>query len=375
MNEATVRCVMNKSLAHISGVVLIFGVFAFATLCGNAAHAEMFSSTVYAVQPLDDESERTTSIAFSPDAALIAWATSDKEQGQLFWGYDNYGLKWTKIADINPEGAQVSFSSDSSRLAVASPLSKTKKGSAATGTLEMFSTALSGNVPQHIVQVPTSLWKTALPKYSVLQTVFSPDSTLLAGVCNDRAVRVWNVTDGKTLKTFNIARDVKTLVFTANGELVVAAGAKTKGELQWWNLTTSKMTRKVDVGASFESLFVAEEGATVLSSGSKGVVTFWNAANGAKIKTVTMEHSATSLQAVSPDGAWFAGFVAGENANDLVLSQWDEDGALRLSYSSNRGPQRPVAFAPNTEHIATGGVGGTAPNIDHAMLNVWPVNQ
>lgn len=363
------------SFARISRVVLIFGGFAFSTLCGNAARAEMFSSTVYAVQPLEDESERTTSIAFSPNNYLIAWATSDKEQGQLFWGYDNYGLKWTKVADLNPEGAQVSFSSDSNRLAVASPLAKPKKGSTATATLEMFDTALSGNVPQHIVQVPQSLWKISLPKYSVLQTVFSSDNTLLAGVCNDRAVRVWNMADGKVINVLNIARDVKSIVFAATGELIVAAGAKSKGELQWWNLTTSKVTRKLDVAASFEALFVADEGATVLSSDSKGVVTFWNAATGAKIKTVTMENSASKLQAVSPDGAWFAGFVMGENANDLVLSQWDADGVLRLSYSSNRGPQRPVAFAPNTEHIATGGVGGTAPNVDHAMLNVWPVNQ
>lgn len=363
------------SFVRVSRAVPIFGVLFVSTFWrANVARAELFSSTVYAVQTLEDESERTTSIAFSPDAALIAWATSDKEQGQLFWGYDNYGLKWTKVADINPDGALVAFSADSARLAVASPLAKPKKGSAAT--LEIFSTALSGNVPQHIVQVPTSLWKIALPKYSVLQTAFSLDNALLAGVCNDRAVRVWNANNGKISKTLNVARDAKALVFAANGELVVAAGAKNKGELQWWNVTTLKMTRKLDVGASFETLFAVDKGSTLLSSDRKGVVTFWNAATGAKIKTVTMENSATSLGDVSPDGAWFAGFVEGESSSDLVLSQWDaETGALRLSYSSNRGPQRPVAFASNSEHLATGGVGGTAPNVDHAMLNVWPVNQ
>ena len=366
---------MLKNLARLSRVVWAFGVVIAATTSGaKAVRADLFSSTVYAVQPLENARERTTSIAFSPNAAFVAWAVSGVDAGQMLWGYDSNGLKWTQAFDTNPDGAYVAFSSDSARLAVSSPLLKPKKGSPLGATLELFSTALSDKVPQHIVQVPKSLWKTVLPKYSVYQTVFSPDNKLLAGVCNDRTVRVWTVDKGQLFKTLVIGRDVKALVFTPNGELIVAAGTRTKGELQRWNLNTLKMTRKTDVGASFETLLLDDDGATVISGDAKGVLTFWNAATGAKTKTLAMEGSATKIQSLSPDGSLFAGFVAGENANDLLLALWNaETGALYTSYPGNRGAARPIAFSSNTAHIATGGVGGSS-GVVGATLHVWPIN-
>jgi WD40 repeat protein len=169
------------------------------------------------VAPLDD----TYSITFSPDNKLLVAA------GKC---YEDH-LGFIRVFDLETGKRRYGiFPEETVRSVAISPDGKTL---ASGGGLWHW----LGRPPdeENLPGRPLlSLWETATKKEihklpghqgTVLAVAFSPDGKLLASAGNDRAVRIWEVTNGKALATFKEQGPVHSIAFSPDGKFLASTSS------------------------------------------------------------------------------------------------------------------------------------------------------
>jgi WD40 repeat protein len=109
---------------------------------------------------------------------------------------------------------------------------------------------------------------------------FSPDSRVLAGACEDRAVRIWDVESGEAVQQLlGHAGSVSSVAFGPDGKSLVSGSADHTVRL--WNLDTGREVRVFhDHTAAVFSVAVSPLGSTIASAGLDGKVAIRDSAAG-----------------------------------------------------------------------------------------------
>jgi WD40 repeat protein len=196
----------------------------------------------------------------------------------LIWDTTAWKLTTTLGKKARPSGSAVAFSPDSKRLAT------------------------SGFDP--------AVWEVATEKLlaadggqngAVCGIAFSPDGVLVAASDGRGGIRAWEAKTGKVIATLKEPGcPGETLVFSADGKVVLTAGANATCR---WNLAT----KKADVTAfktesDFFATAIGPDQKTLATGGGDGAVLLWDIATGKQIATLTKHKYRVLAIAFSPDG-------------------------------------------------------------------------
>ncbi len=189
----------------------------------------------------------------------------------------------------------------------------------------------------------------------VLCFAFSPDGTKLTTGGADRAMRTYDVATGRDASEFNGYRKViKAVAFDKTGNhLATAHSDKDGNNIRLWDL--EKGTEPADLKAPLiqvASLSYTADGKTLAAGGTsldnKSIVV-WNVETSKITKTITTDDSPIQAVAISPDGSMIA-----SGAIDSVVSLWNvSSGKLDKKLRGHKKSVYSVAFSPDGKILAT----------------------
>ncbi|MTJ49106.1 P-loop NTPase fold protein [Dolichospermum sp. UHCC 0259] len=221
------------------------------------------------------------SVAFSPDASMIA-SGSDDTTVQL-WNIQTERTDQTFSGHIK-NVTSVAFSPDGSMLISGSRDKTLRLWNVNTGEAnQTFSSDIDMS--------------------AVTSVAFSPDGTMVISGSSDNKVRLWNVNTGKVDRTFSgHTNAVNSVAFSPNGSMIVSgSGDKT---LRLWEINTEK-TGKVFSGytESVRSVAFSPDGSMVVSGSNDHTVQVWDVNTGKAIGQPFCGHTDyVKSVAFSPDG-------------------------------------------------------------------------
>ena len=191
---------------------------------------------------------------------------------------------------------------------------------------------------------------------------FSPDGRLLAGAAGESAVKLWNVTDGREVRTVGAHSDlIRTLAISPNGVFLASAGYDSMTKI--WEVQTGREPRilqghKGDVNA----VTFSPDGSCLASAGQDGTVRLWDFEKGVSIRTLASGDWAVRALAFSPDGKRLA---AGRYDKTIII--WDVPTGNEAATLT--GPEgyavNDVAFNPDGTLLASA--------VDDYTIKLWDV--
>lgn len=192
----------------------------------------------------------------------------------------------------------------------------------------------------------------------------SPDGKILAaGLGNDGSIRFFSLETGELAKTIFPAHDnwVQVLSFSPDGKLLASGGDD--GQIILWDVASGTLFKKLFQGDSWVwGMAFSPDGKSLMAGFDvASIFRIWNT-NTWEIQRTFPGDFAADL-AFSPDGSKVV--TAGGGLHEANL--WDfKKGNLLFNLRETPGWTWAVAYAPNGEYVASGGIG--------EIIILWDVN-
>jgi WD40 repeat protein len=243
-----------------------------------------------------------TALAFSPDGKILA---SGSYQEVVIWDAQT-GAILHKLAGFADHVVTLAFSRDGKYLATG--------GGAPTedGEIKIIDVA-TAKVVQDIKSGHSD---------TVYGVCFSPDGKMLATCGADKFVKVWEVPDGKLVKSFEgHTHHVLDVGWKADGKLLASAGAD--NVIKVWNFEKGEQERTINNAHTKQVtrlVFIGTTSQVATCSGDQNAGVF-NVDNGGRIRNIGGSKDFLYALAVSPDGA--------------IIATGGEEGIVRLYNGGN----------------------------------------
>ncbi|MEE3719593.1 NB-ARC domain-containing protein [Tumidithrix elongata RA019] len=197
----------------------------------------------------------------------------------------------------------------------------------------------------------------------VWATRFSNDSKVLASCCSDGKIKVWDVSTGQCLHTFDSNKMTSWLIgFSPDGKRVASGCGDCSVKL--WDVCSGECVKTLLGHTKVASSVTFTPDGTILASGSEdGSINLWDVEKAELLKTLIGHKNRIWAIAVSPDGKLLA-----SGSLDATVKIWDiatgecsatlQGDRLKSIYS--------IAFHPHGKILAVSG--------EHSSISLWDVS-
>ena len=190
----------------------------------------------------------------------------------------------------------------------------------------------------------------------VNSVTFNPKEDLLASGSSDATVRLWQVSNGKSLKTFSRRNGpVFSVEFSPDGNMLASQSANNKISLR--QVPNRKKIKTLPGHDGLIYSIALNQNGTLLASGSDDhSIKLWQIKDGKNLNTfLGHEHSIFSVAFGGLDGD-----ILASGSGDNTIKLWQvSDGALLTSLSGHSDYVFSVAFSPKGDLLASGSMDGT----------------
>jgi WD40 repeat protein len=304
-----------------------------------------------------------TCIAISPDGNLIAMGGDESKGKALVVLWDLKAGK--ERVRLKPEATGIqglAFSTDGKRLlAVPGNTTSVSIYSTETGLADCTLTGAGGEI--------------------ILAATFSNDGSLVAALCGDKKVLVFEVPGGKLARAVTLPHSAMTLVASPAEAAFATIGEDAR--ISVWDFKTGTQQRQIgllDTGTF--SLTWSPDGKSLAAGGLDGKVRVWDASGGKLLRELSHQNGyAIGCVRFSPDGSLVAA-----RAGKLPKGVFDALGALAAGgpirlWDARSGKvlaDQPDAFyppVPNSSTVAFTPDGNTLVTVGSEGFSLWDVRK
>jgi WD40 repeat protein len=194
-------------------------------------------------------------------------------------------------------------------------------------------------------------------KEAVYGVAFSPDGKFVLTASGDPSIKVWQLPDGKEVKTFSGPNGHKQIVLAVavspDGTEFATAGADNSAKI--WDFPSSKHLREFAQGDLGKAVAASNDGTRIAAGDKAGKVKIWNAADGKLLHDLAAHKGPVTGLAFSPNGQTLVSC-----GQDTTLRFWNvADGKPMGDFAAHAGAVTGVAYAPGNNAVYTVGVDQT----------------
>lgn len=309
-------------------------------------------------------------LAFTPDGQRLAsssgddtvrqWNTTDGTALNTALGYGG----WVHGVAFRPGGATiVSAHGDGSVALNSADGAQLSLSSGHTGAARSIAVApsgliaVSGGVDKKVVLWQLSDGKAVRTfeghKGQVNSVAFSPDSATVATI-DDKTVSLWHVADGDEIDSRSLESPGRVVAFAPDGAIIAAALDDGSAWVWRWQDVTTIVTLKYDSPNSIRGLTFTSSGNELITIWDGKSVDRWTLPNGSRQIIKILDAPTISL-ALSPDGQMLA--IGSETGRIWLLRA--SDGAILKELVGHMGWVNSLAFSSDGTRLASGGADGT----------------
>lgn len=179
--------------------------------------------------------------------------------------------------------------------------------------------------------------------------LFSPDNHVVVSRGGDQSINVWDIVTGRKLHRFaagGTGAGAASIALAGDGRTLAAGGG---GDgITLWNLSDGKALRTLP-GAGVAAVAFSPEGTTLAAADGHGTIKLWGLTDGRVLKTLSGHSGFVDALAFSSDGRMLASGGA-----DKTVRLWDPASGRELrSLVGHTAPVTSVAFSPREPLLAT----------------------
>jgi WD40 repeat protein len=185
---------------------------------------------------------------------------------------------------------------------------------------------------------------------AVTSVAFSPDGKTLASGSNDTSVKLWDVAEGRLLHSFaGHTRDVTSVAFSPDGKTL--ASGSDDDSVKLWDVAEGRLLHSfADHTRAVTSVAFSPDGKTLASGSGDTSVKLWDVTEGRLLRSFAGHTDAVTSVAFSPDGKTLA-----TGSGDTSVKLWDvAEGRLLHSFAGHTDAVTSVAFSPDGKTLASG---------------------